>query len=408
MGVLQMQTPAGLLLVPALLVVCWVDAHRAGAAEPDVKAVAEGNNAFALDLYARLRQQGGNLFFSPYSIRTALAMTYAGARGKTAAEMADVLKLSKQQDRLHRAMAAVAAELRSDAGKAHYELHIANALWGQKGEPFRAEFLDLAGKHYGAGLREVDFAGAAEAARKTINAWVEKQTHQKIKDLIKPGILSPVTVLVLTNAIYFKGNWAAPFKPERTKIWPFRVSPDKTVNAPVMYQKGTFRYFEGKTLQVLELPYEGETLSMVVLLPKRVDGLADLEKSLTPEALRSWLSGLREREVAVYLPKFKLTSGFELKAVLAEMGMRDAFGPAADFSGMTAGKALRISEVIHKAFVNVNEEGTEAAASTAVTMDKSARWELFRADHPFLFLIRDRRSGALLFVGRVLNPQRLN
>ncbi len=372
----------------------------------DKAAVVKGNNEAALDLYGRLRKQEGNLFFSPFSISTALAMTYAGARGETADQMADVLRFGLEQGRLHPAFAALVEDLQAAKEKKGYELSVANALWGQEGFEFLADFLGLVRESYGAGLNEVDFKGAAEEARKTINAWVEKQTRDKIKDLIKPGVLGALTRLVLTNAIYFKGDWASQFDPKRTADAPFTLAGGDKVNVPMMSQKAEFGYMDGDGFQALELPYVGEELSMVVLLPA-AGGVKALEDRLTPENVAAWTKGLGKVELTVFLPKFKMTWQTELAPVLGAMGMGDAFSAArADFSGMTGRKDLFISNVIHKAFVEVNEEGTEAAAATAVVMKLTAvaRPLVFRADHPFLFLIRDTRSGGILFMGRVMNP----
>lgn len=377
----------------------------------NLQSVVKGNNAFALELYAKLKAQEGNLFLSPYSISTALAMTYAGARGNTAAQMAKVLHFELEEARLHRAFQKLINQLNAQGKKGGYQLSVANALWGQKGYGFLKEFLDLTRKHYGAGLHELDFVGATEAARKTINAWVEKETKAKIKDLIKPGVLDTTTRLVLTNAIYFKGDWASKFKEERTRPEPFHLGSGKSVDVPLMRQTEEFKYMEADGFQALELPYVGEHLSMVVLLPEKCDGLPALEKSLTRENLDKWLSQLRKQKVHVFVPKLKMTCEFSLGEGLQAMGMTDAFGGSADFSGMNGKKDLLISAVLHKAFVEVNEEGTEAAAATAVVMGlKAARGTIpaaipiFRADHPFLFLIRDTRSKSILFLGRVMNP----
>jgi hypothetical protein len=271
--------------------------------------------------------------------------------------------------------------------------------------------LTLTKENYGAGLREVDFVNAAEReqARKTINSWVEKETKEKIKDLIPQGVLDALTRLVLTNAIYFKGDWALEFDKKQTTDAPFKISADKEVTVPLMYQKGDFKYAQEDGLQIIELPYKGDELSMVVLLPAEVDGLAELEKSLTPKDLNRWSTLLRKREVYVYLPKFKMTTGpLELGGVLKAMGMKDAFSlPPADFSGMTGSRDLFISNVLHKAFVAVDEKGTEAAAATAVVVTLTAELAaspVFRADHPFVFVIKDNRSGSILFMGRLTNP----
>lgn len=384
----------------------------APAEQSDEKTIAEGNNAFALELYAKLAEPafgGGNLFFSPYSISSALAMAYAGARGQTAQQMADVLHFTLPQEKLHSAFAGLKDQLSQDDTQSGYELSVANALWGQKGYRFLEEFIELNRKYYGAGLNEVDFVTAAEAARQKINAWVEKQTRGKIKDLIQSGVLGPLTKLVLTNAIYFKGRWASQFDKDRTKDEPFMVTRDKKVEAALMNQKGRFKYYEQDAFQMLQLPYKGAVLSMVVILPRKIDGLAEMTKSLTAENLKKWLVRMRKREVIVYLPKFKMTSQFELAGCLGAMGMPDAFSlPPADFSGMTADKELFISNVIHKAFVAVDEEGTEAAAATGVVMGITAVVEplVFRADRPFVFMIRDNRSGSILFIGRVVNPKK--
>ena len=375
----------------------------------DRTAVVEGNSAFALDLYAKLKEQEGNLFFSPFSISTALAMTHTGARSETAAQMEKVLHFDIGQERLHPAFKALIEDLNARQQKGGYELSVANALWGQRGYGFLMEFLDLTVDNYGAGLREVDFVGDTEGARQTINGWVEKETREKIKNLIPPGVLDALTRLVLTNAIYFKGDWAAQFDKEATHDAPFTLLDGKKVEVPMMRQTEKFGYMETEGFQALELPYVKDELSMIVLLPRKVDGLAELEKSLTAENLAKWLPELRKRRVIVELPKFKMTSQFSLAKVLRSMGMTDAFSlPPADFSGMNGKKDLFISAVIHKAYVDVNEEGTEAAAATGVVMQLTAAPTppvLFRADHPFLFLIRDNRSGSILFLGRMINPK---
>jgi len=374
----------------------------------DVTTVTDGNSLFAVDLYRQLRAGEGNLFFSPYSISTALAMTYAGARGETARQMAGVLHFGLPDGRLHAAMRGLMGDVREAAEAEGCELSIANALWGQAGYDFRAGFMNTCRDDYGAGLHEVDFASAAEAARQRINAWVARETRDKIKDLIAPGVLTALTRLVLTNAIYFKGDWQSPFKEAATRDESFWISATESVTAPLMHQAGDFGYAELEQCQVLELPYAGDDLSMVVVLPRTRDGLKGLEDALTQEALSGWLKALRRRKVAVTLPRFKLTCQFQLADVLQKMGMKDAFSMArADLSGMNGRRDLYISHVIHKAFVDVNEEGTEAAAATAVVIAlRSApqRPAVFRADHPFVFVIRHKPSGSILFMGRVANP----
>jgi len=392
-------------------------------AEPELdKVVVQGNNEFALALFARLRENQGNLFFSPYSISTALAMTYAGARGQTETQMAKVLRFPTlagekvppepvmQEGQFHSAFGAVVKDLNQRAKKGNYELAVANALWGQKGYKLLNDFLRLIETEYGGRLTEVDFVTATESARQTINAWVEKKTSDKIKELLKPGVLDAMTRLVLTNAIYFKGNWQRQFKKDRTREAPFTLLSGEKVDAPMMNQTGEFRYMEAGDFQALELPYIDNELSMIILLPGDTDGLPKFEKTLNLEDFSQWLDRLHRREVIVSVPKFKMTSQFSLASVLQSMGMADAFSArAADFSGITGGRDLFISAVIHKAYVDVNEEGTEAAAATGVTMRLTSvgptQTPVFRADHPFLFLIRDNHSGSILFIGRLMNPQ---
>ena len=383
--------------------------RRAGTAQAeDVAKVAEGCNQFAFDLYAHLLRQEGNLFLSPYSISTALAMTSAGARGETADQMAKVLCLPASGGTIHAAYSALQSDLNAAGAKGAFDLVVANRLWGQKGYKFLPDFLQLLDTSYSAGLEPLDFAADTEGSRKTINAWVERETRDKIKDLLKPGVLDAMTRLVLTNAIYFKGKWASEFDKKLTRDEDFFVTPEKKVAAPLMRQTAEFGYFDGGEMHALELAYQGDRLAMVVLLPKSKDGIEGLEAALTPNMLEGTCAGLRRREVQVALPRFKTTAEFSLKDTLVAMGMADAFDPGrADFSGMTGAKDLSISAVVHKAFVDVNEEGTEAAAATAVVARMTAVAEPppeFRADHPFLFLIRDTKTGAILFLGRILDP----
>jgi serpin B len=375
------------------------------AAPKDVASAVAGNTRFALDLYGRLRGEKGNLFLSPYSLSTALAMTYAGARTQTAEQMAKTLHFTLGQDKLHPAFAELAGRLKGGK-QSTYRLSVANALWGQKGYPFLPDFLELNRNFYGAGLQEVDFIRGREEARQTINRWVGKQTEDKIKDLLQPGILTGDTRLVLTNAIYFNAAWEKPFDKKQTRAQPFAVTPDRKVNVPLMSQVGRFRHFADDRLQALELPYKGKELSMVLLLPRKVDGLPGLEERLTPANLKSWLDGLRAQRVYVFVPRFECTSSFNLKEVLSALGMSLAFTPGlADLSGMNGKGRLFIRETVHKAFVKVDEVGTEATGATAVVVDRESAPPSFRADHPFLFLIRDNRSGSLLFLGRVVEPK---
>ncbi len=416
------------LILPGMLVMSLVsnslaDEPMKADANQDVKAVAWGNNCFAMRLYQNLRNDEGNLFFSPYSISTALAMTYAGAKGETREQMAQALcfptspdvlrKLGPDrepmtQEQFARAFGQIIKDLNARGGQDKYELRVANALWGQEDYRFLPDFLSFVEGQYGGALREVDFVRATERARQTINAWVEKQTNDKIKDLISPGVLDAMTRLVLTNAIYFKGNWASQFKEDRTREAPFTLLDGSKAQVLMMNQKEQFGYMEAEGLQGLEMPYVGDELSMVILLPKETAGIGALEKELTTEKVSEWLAGIRKREVIVSVPKFKMTSKFGLGKVLRAMGVTAAFSENADFSGMTGSRDLFISAVVHQAYVDVNEEGTEAAAATGVVMRLTSaapeRIPVFRADHPFIFLIRDKVSGSILFLGRLINP----
>ncbi|NCC50376.1 MAG: serpin family protein [Spartobacteria bacterium] len=370
--------------------------------------LVQGNNAFAFELYRELKSMDGNLFFSPYSISSALAMTYAGARGSTAAEMARTLHFTLGEVATHPAFAQLNARLEAIQAEGHVQLQAAHSLWPQKGYPFLPAYLALIEKYYGSTITPLDYVNETEQARITINTWVEDRTQDKIKNLIAEGALTPLTRMVLVNAIYFKGDWATPFNPEHTAALPFYLPGNTTAQANFMTLKQKFNYAESDDLQVIELPYVGDDLSMLVLLPKNRDGLPAVESALSGEQLDRWTAGLQRREVQVFLPKFKITWGtVSLNKALVALGMGGAFGPKADFTGMDKQNGIFISDVLHKAFVEVNEEGTEAAAATAVVMRMTAmpaRPVVFRADHPFLFLIQDTSSRNILFMGRVSNP----
>jgi serpin B len=378
--------------------------------EADLQAVTGGNSAFAFDLYQALRGQEGNLFYSPYSISVALAMTYAGARAETEAQMAEVLHFDLPQAQLHPVFKALAQALADRGEGAHgqggFQLNVANALWGQAGYAFLPEFLNLLDRNYGAGLRLVDFIANAEAARVTINDWVAEQTEGRIEDLIPPGVLDSMTRLVLTNAIYFNAAWAQPFNERATQEEAFHLLDGGQVMVPMMHQIESFGYAEGDGYQVVELPYESHELSMVVLLPDE-GGFEALEGSLDAAQVEAMLDEVSYREVSLAMPRFKYDAQFSLAETLAGMGMPAAFSDGADFSGMTGTRELFISAVIHKAFVSVDEEGTEAAAATAVAMKLTAAQTEpveVRLDRPFVFLIRDIETGTILFLGRVVDP----
>lgn len=376
--------------------------------DANVEALVRGNNDFGLTLYQHLAAKDGNLFLSPYSISNAFAMTYAGARGNTAAEMKATLRFNLGDEQLHPAFRNLITHLDGDGKPRPFQLTVANRLWGQKDYGFLPGFTKIGQDYYGAGLQEVDYIGATEEARQTINAWVEKQTRDKIKNLIPPGVLNDLSRLVLTNAIYFKAPWLSPFEPKATKPATFHLADGKTVQAPMMHASNErLQYADHGTFSLVEVPYEGRQQSMIVLLPRKNDGLRDLEKQVTAANLEKWVAKSSTYLVDLKLPKFKITAEFKLNDVLKQMGMKDAFVfGKADFTGMATREKLYITAVLHKAFVDVNEAGTEAAASTAIvigtrSLPPSAN---FHADHPFLFLIRDNQSGSILFVGRVSNP----
>ena len=384
----------------------WSGIALAGPEDEARAALVAGNTEFALDLYARLRTEEGNLILSPYSISTALAMTYAGARTETARQMADVLHFPSDQDRLHPAFAALESTVNEASEGPGCTLHVANALWGQRGCGFLDEYLAVNREYYGATFRQVDFAQDTEEARKTINGWVADQTEKRIRELLLKEDLDPAVVLVLTNAIYFKGTWARQFDPQDTKDAPFHIDTEQDVTVPMMAQTGRFAFANHDEVYALELPYAGDRLSMVLLVPKTIDGLPLVEQSLNKESLDRWVKRWRHNKLMrVRLPRFKVNFRTDLARTLEAMGMTDAFSPGkADFSGMTGQRDLFIDAVIHQAQVEVNEEGTEAAAATAVVMKRGPAPVEFVVDHPFLYLIRDKQSGSILFMGRVVNP----
>ncbi|OPZ64926.1 MAG: Serpin (serine protease inhibitor) [Firmicutes bacterium ADurb.Bin506] len=377
----------------------------------DIAALVEANNSFALDLYSLAASRKGNLFFSPYSISSALAMTYAGARGNTAAQMEEVLHFGSAPELVHPAFSQLNAAFNA-RGKA-YRLSVANALWAQNGFEFQRDFLATAKTYYGAGARIVDFAGNTESARLAINKWVEDNTEGKIIDLIAKGVLDPLTRLVLTNAIYFKGRWENEFRPEFTANAPFYLGTagavGSTVDVPFMRQVERFRYAHTQNAQVLEMPYAGGDLAMLIVLPDEESSITDVEASVKDGGLEPFIDSLAYRRVDVSIPRFKFVDEMSLKEYLMRLGMVDAFDDKlADFSAMSD-RRLYITQVLHKAFVEVNEEGTEAAAATAVVVGvKSAPVDMpvvFTADRPFLFAIRDVATGSILFMGRMADPR---
>ena len=384
---------------------------------PDVSTgeqalLVEGNSAFAFELYKALGEEEGNLFYSPYSISLALAMTYAGASGETAQQMADTLHFLLGQDKLHPAFNWLDAELAKRGEGAEgkdgegFRLNIVNAIWGQKDYEFLTDFLDVLAENYGAGLRILDFITETEKSRLTINDWVSDQTEGRIEDLIPQGAIDALTRLVLTNAIYFNAAWENPFDKKMTADGPFYLLDGGQVIVPMMKQTESFSYTEGEGYQAVELLYDGDEISMVILLPEAGQFEA-FEEGLQAQQVDAIINDLQDTRVTLTMPQFEFDSEFSLKDTLAGMGMPIAFSGDADFSGMTGNQELSISDVVHKAFVAVDEAGTEAAAATSVIIKLTAVPEPpveVTIDRPFIFLIRDIETGAILFIGRVMNP----
>lgn len=377
----------------------------------DLAALVEGNSRFAFDLYQKVAAENDNLFYSPYSISLAFTMVYAGARSNTAQQMAETLHFDLESARLHPALNALDLALAGRGGGGSqgegFSLEIANAIWGQKGYPFQMPFLDILAENYGAGMRVVDFAREPDACRLKINDWVAEETQDKIRDILPPGSIEPLTRFVLANAIYFRAAWAYPFAPEVTRDGPFRLLDGGQVTVPMMNQMAWLGYAEGEDYQAVELPYEGHELSMVILLP--LEGQFEtFDAALDADRVSAILSGIVDEEVQLTLPRFRIETSFSLRDMLSELGMADAFVLlAADFSGINGGaEPLCISVALHKAFVAVDEKGTEAAAATVIGGVGSCPQDppVVTVDRPFILLIRDIATGAILFVGRVVNP----
>jgi serpin B len=379
----------------------------------ELTELVDGNNMFAFDLYRQVRQGADNLFFSPYSISMALAMTYAGARGDTAHEMAGAMQFYLPADSLHPAFNYVDQQLATRGEGAQgkdekgFRLNVVNAIWGQKDHAFESDYLDVLARNYGAGLRVLDFKTQPEPSRVTINEWVEEQTESRIKDLIPQGAIDSLTRLVLTNAVYFNAAWESQFKESATAPGVFQLIDGRDLTVPMMRQTAYFGYGEGTAFTVVELPYDGNELSMVILLPDEGQFEA-FENALDNDVLRDAVNDLQRTRLDLTMPKFKMETSFGLNDALANLGMKAAFDPAtADFSGMDGTRDLYITDVIHKAFVEVDESGTEAAAATAVivgTTSVPADPIKVTIDRPFLFLIRDIETGTVLFLGRVMDP----
>jgi len=375
----------------------------------DTANLVKGNNQFAFDLYKQLAKQEGNLFFSPYSISSCLGMVYTGANGQTAQEMRQALHYGTPLAALPRDFELLQKALAPKEARGP-QLEIANGLWVQKDHPFLPGYLQSTKEHFAAEINQADFQSEAEPTRLNINSWVSNRTHEKIQNLLSPGIIHPLTKMILVNAVYFKGQWQTPFDKNATLSAKFHVSKDKSISSLLMNKQSKFPYLETDQLQLISLPYSCSPLSMVILLPKDTTNFKDIESSLSAKDIDSWLSQARLHDVNLYLPRFRSTSQFSLNDTLVEMGMPTAFTYAADFSGMDGACDLFISAVIHKAYVDVYEEGTEATAATAICMDQKCimmqpeKPLVFRADHPFIYLLRDNNTGSILFLGRMMDP----
>ncbi|MDA3839418.1 MAG: serpin family protein [Candidatus Delongbacteria bacterium] len=372
---------------------------------------SEGNNEFMIKAYHELSKdkKNDNIFFSPFSISSALAMTFAGSDGNTETEMAKALEFSANNDKFHHDFSIVTNKINEIGKKGNVKLSIANSLWLQDGYTFLDKFINIGKKYYGAEIENLNFA-ESEKSRQIINEWVEKKTNNKIKNLIPKGILDALTKLVLTNAVYFKGEWKEQFKNSGTKKSVFHNSQGNEVSVNMMYNKARYGYYENDKFQFLEMPYKGKEVSMFVLLPKQKDGLKKIEASLDMLTINNAIDNLIEQQVKVYFPKFKLSLSYRLANLMKNLGMNDAFSKKADFSKMTGTKELYISAIIHKTFIEVDEKGTEAAAATAVVMRMKSAPPMdnpeFKADHPFFYFIRENSTGTILFTGRMNDPSK--
>lgn len=373
--------------------------------------ISEANNEFAISLYKKLGDEEKNIVYSPYSLTSALAVTYAGAKGNTAGEMAEVLWFPEDQAAFHPGYKAFTDSIQLTGDEKGTELRIANALWVQDDYKLRQDFLDLAESCYKAKAENVNFKipEELERTRLKINRWVEEITNNKIQNLLPQGVLKELTRLVITNAIWFNGNWVKPFNKNNTSPSIFNISSSKSVTTDFMHQKSDAGYYEDDEVQALELTYKGEKKSMMIILPKETDGWRLVGRILTLDRLSIISRGMEVKEIEIAIPKFTYESQFNLKETLMLMGMKEPFSNDADFSGMTDDNDLKIDEVIHKAFIEVNESGTEAAAATAVIMVLKSAFEeqpiRFIANHPFIYFIIDKTTGGVIFMGRFVNPE---
>lgn len=404
-----MKFPKLFIIITLFLTFTGFSYAKTCATHDEVRILVNGNNQFAFDLYKKLLtlKPQDNIFFSPFSISSALGMTYIGASGNTSSEIAKVFHFDLSDNKLNEAFYLLLKEI-GEKGPG-YILNIANALWGDKGYEFLSDFLNTIKTYHGGGFYEVNFRGNPEGSRIKINKWIEEKTKEKIKNLLPPESITPLTRLVITNAIYFKGKWSYPFKEENTRPMTFYAPNKKIENVPMMYQKRDFKYKEEKNFKLLELPYGDKTLSMIIILPLKKDGLPYVESNLSWDNLINIRERAKEIKVNVYIPKFKMERAYSLREPLMALGMKDAFDPkTADFSKMEPKKSLYISKIVHKAYIDVNEEGTEAAGATGVVIALKSisikKIPEFKADHPFIYMIIHNPTGQILFMGRVIDP----
>ncbi|MEM3411915.1 MAG: serpin family protein [archaeon] len=387
-------------------------ANDTGATKQGIQEVVNANNKFAFDLYSKSskspKYEDKNIFYSPHSIFAALTITYEGARGQTAQEMKSVLYLPENAV-LRPNFAAIYNSI--NEGSKDYELRTGNALWVQHDFPLLKEYTSVVEEYYGGKATNLDFVKEPEKSRQTINSFIEEQTNGKIKDLIPPEFINKLTRLVITNAIYFKGTWVWEFDPKNTHEEDFKITQNNIVKVPMMcmYPKDEeFNYADLEELQILELPYKGEKISMLILLPKN-KSLSDFESSLTLQKLEEYYKQMQKTKLEyICLPKFEFETKYFLNEILEDLGMKTAFTNFTDFSGMTSNRGLYISTVIHQAYIKVDEKGTEAAGATAVVIAITAHMpeKVFKADHPFIFVIQQKDTGNILFIGRVVDPTR--
>jgi len=372
-----------------------------------IKGIIEGNNKFAFDLYFNLKDKEGNIFFSPFSISSAFLICYEGSRGNTKKEIEDAFGFPSKEEIRRPNFAEILNEINKKDKK--YILNTANALWIQKDYKILNEYKEIVKKYYDSEIQNVDFIKEGEKSRRIINSWVEEKTNGKIKDLIPEGGVDVLTRAIITNAIYFKGKWLKKFDEKNTYEGDFYISENEKIKVFMMkMEREIFNYYEDEKVQVLEIPYDGNEISFFIFLPKSFD-INSINDYLNYDKFKEIKEKMVKEEIDIHIPKFKIETKYFLNDVLYEIGIKDAFSDIkADFSGITGKKELFISKVLHKAYALVNEEGTEAAAATGIVMEiTSVRpRKVFKADHPFVFIIHENKYGNILFFGRIIKPEK--